>query len=294
MKTRFAFVVALMITVIIGQPVFGQTKALDLISGQIKTATADLKRAEKKFDSEKARKIYELKKESRNQEIKGLRSNNPEVIDAAAISIKTLNTQVDSVSKMESNADVQLAAKRLYELQQEKASVFESELAAAKANAKPATKTATTPDSAEPTPVVAKIDPYDRKIPTRLTKLDRNQRSRSHATRVDEVLISRVENNANMVMTPAGNSGGYKVIFDNMYSSPVNFIARSISSSVKVAVMVDPGVMCTKYMLPGKYMVEIYINGVMSEQPKLMTIDGQECDYKGNLCFNYAFAPKFR
>ena len=225
--------------------------------------------------------------------MKGLRSNDPAEREAAALTVKSLNSQIDSISKIETSADIQAITKTLYELQQRKIVIFNEELAAK--IAKSDINIATTAKD-EPAPAVAEEkqdDPYDRKIPTRLTKLNRNQRSRSHEVRVDELVISQIENNISSQMTPAGQNGGYKVIFDNMYSQPVNFIARSTSSSVKVALVVEPGVMRTKYMLPGKYMVEIYINGRLSGKPMPMTIDGQECDYKGIACFNYAFAPKF-
>lgn len=282
-------VFALMVVAIVGQVL---AQDLASVERQIKKAKSELAQAEKKFEVEKTRKVFSLQREAKKQTIIGSRANDAKKRDEASILVKQLNYQADSVSKLVVTADskVKDLTKALYDLQQQKIKL------ALAAQSEPTKLNISAKDS---TPIVpaaitkTKADPCDRAIPTRLTKLDRNQRVRGFESRLDELVIAKVENNLNVAVNPSGQNSGYKVIFDNMYVEPVNFIARAVNGIGEFSSMIPPKSMETEYLLPGVYMVEIYINGRMSGQPRKMTIDGQERKYKGMSCFNYAAAPRF-
>lgn len=287
MKKMFMFLV-LMVVATIGQSVFAQN-SINLVERQIKAASADVDRSTKKFELEKSRKIAELTREVKHKTAVGLRANTSKGRESAANTLKKLNAQIDSVSKLPTNAEVQTKTKLLANLQQQQKALSEAQLAI---QSKPTLIKDSTPGSVKESKKTV-VDPYDRSIPTRLTKLDRNQRSRSHSTRLDELVIAKVEQNINAILVPAGQTGGYKVVFDNMYTQTVDFKVVSINGIIREPIVLDPGTKQVEYLLPGKYRVEFYVNGHMSGQPRTLTIDGQTCSYKGIDCFGYVYMPKF-
>ncbi|MFA6514093.1 MAG: hypothetical protein WCT50_02245 [Patescibacteria group bacterium] len=288
---KMLVVLVLMVVVTVGQS-FAQ--GLASVERQIKKAKSELAQAEKKFEVEKTRKVFSLQREAKQQTLIGSRADDANKRDAAGILVKKLNEQADSVSKLVVTADqkVKDLTKALYEVQQEKIQLT-AQSKPTKLNISAKDSTATVPTTTPMITKTPKADPMDRSIPTRLSRLNRNQRSRSHSTRLDELVITKVEENLNAAINPSGRQSGYKVIFDNMYVEPVNFIARQVGGIGEFSTMIPPKSMEVNYLLPGVYMIEIYINGRRSGEPRKMTIDGQEKKYQGMSCFNYAVAPRF-
>jgi hypothetical protein len=291
MMKKMMLVLVLMVVATVGQLL---AQDLASVNRQIKKTEADVTKAEKKFEVEKSRKIFSLQREIKNQTLISSRADDTKRRDEVNLVIIRLNGQVDSVKGLKKVADPEVKAisKELYDLQQKQATLLN---AAKEQQSKIVTATATAKDSSRKVPVVVKtpVNPCDRSIPTRLTKLDRNQRNRSHETRLDELVIAQVENNVKATFDPASQQSGYKVVFDNMYTQPVNFIVRASGGIGRVSLVVEPGVIRTKYLLPGNYTVEVYVNGILSGQSRPMKIDGQECDYKGMACFGYVYMPRF-
>lgn len=297
--------------------VFAQTSAqLNLADREVSKAEVAVKKAEKNFSSEKAKQLAELKRDLRRQEIIGERADTKDGIAAAAAKIKSLKAQIDSVSAL-------TADKKMYESQQvlksaesQRDSLKKAFLALKPVDKKNETKkvsaesdpvalnikkkSAKTDNSSDEEAVAKpakepkeKTDIYDRRIPTEVNRVDYNQRERSYTLRREDLVLSQIEKNISSAISPGASEGGYKVIFDNMYIEPVNFMLTAANGSARKAVMVDPGVRQTKYLLPGKYLVTFYVDGRPSGQPRNLVIDGQTCDYKGEACFGFVYMPRF-
>ncbi|QQG52392.1 MAG: hypothetical protein HY931_03650 [Candidatus Falkowbacteria bacterium] len=312
-------IVALLVVATIGQ-VFGQAtrEQIAIADREISKAEVSFKKAEKSFDSQKAKKIAELKRDYRKQEIAGNRSENKTEIDAALKATKKLQSQIDSVNALTANADMYAKKAELKKWQDKKA-----ELLAQFLEVKDSKKTlanADTTKSAKSDPVALNIkkksakaddssdeetaakpakepkekaDIYDRKIPTEVNRIDYKQRDRSYDLRRDDLVLTKIEQNINSAISPGGQEGGYKVIFDNMYIEPVDFKVFRSNGEQYTSVMVKPGVKRTKYLLPGVYFVHFYVAGKPSGLPCKLTIDGKTYDYDGESCFNFAYMPRF-
>ncbi len=307
MKKMLVFV-ALMAVVAIGQSVIAQ----DLVSvnKEIKVAQAEVKKAEKDFESQNARNIAEIKRDIRIQEIQGKRSQNAEAKDAAAAEIKKLKLELDSVSKLESGDFVQNELAYLKSCQDKRAELLKAGIqisgtsAPVALNIKKAITPVDAPKKAETQKVVKADDSkkseakeeivekeINRTVPVEVSRYNKNRRSRANVLRVDELVISKIEQNISSAISPGGQESGYKVIFDNMYMRPATYIVTS-AGMARLAVTVEAKTRRTKFLMPGVYMVETYINGKKQELVNKLTIDGQVHDYKGESCFNFVYTPR--
>ncbi|MFA6417382.1 MAG: hypothetical protein WCW61_04295 [Patescibacteria group bacterium] len=312
-------IVTLLVVATIGQ-VFGQAtrEQISVADREISKAGIELKKAEKSFESEKAKKLAELKRDYRKTEIAGNRSENKTEIDAALKATKKLQSQIDSISALTANANMYAKQTELKKWQDKK-----TELLAQFMEVKASKKTlanADTTKSAKSDPVALNIkkksakaddssdeeaatkpakepkekaDIYDRKIPTEVNRIDYKQRERSYDLRGSDLLLTKIEQNINSAISPGGQEGGYKVIFDNQYIEPVDFKVFRLNGEQYTSVMINPGVKRIKYFLPGKYVVQFYVAGKPSGAPRPLTIDGKTYDYNGESCFNFAYMPRF-
>jgi hypothetical protein len=301
--------------------VFSQAtrEQISVADREIGKASIELKKAEKSFESQKAKQLAKFKSDYRKQEIIGNRSENKNEI-AAALKVTTkIKSQIDSVSASTANANVYQAQQSLQKWQNKKTELL-AQFTEVKPSKKSETAKADTTKLAKSAPVKLEIkkkadkaentsdeeiaikpvkeekekpDVYDRKIPTEVRRVSYNRRDRSYDLRRDELVLAKVEQNINSAISPGAPEGGYKVIFDNQYIEPVNFVLRSLNSSVRKAIMISPGVRQTKYLLPGKYVVEFYVSGRLSGAPRPLTIDGQTSDYQGETCFGFVYMPRF-
>lgn len=312
-------IVALLVVATIGQ-VLGQVtkEQISVADREISKAEVNFKKAEKSFESQKAKKIAELKRDYRRAEIAGNRSENKEEIDAALKATKRLQSQIDSVSASTANADMYAKRTELKKWQDKK-----TELTAKFLEVKDSKKTmanADTVTSAKSDPVALNIkkksakaddssdeeaaaepakepkekaDIYDRKVPTEVNRVDYKQRERSYDLRRSDLALTKIEQNINSAISPGGQESGYKVIFDNQYIEPVDFKVFRLNGEQYTSVMINPGVKRIKYFLPGKYVVQFYVAGKPSGAPRPLTIDGKTYDYNGESCFNFAYMPRF-
>jgi hypothetical protein len=313
-------VILMLLVVATISQVFGQAtrEQISVADREISRASIELKKAERDFDSQKAKKVAELKRNYRKTEIAGNRSENKTEIDAALKATTKIKNQIDSVFKLTANADMYQKQQALKKWQDKKA-----ELLAQFTEVKTSKKTlanADTTKSAKSDPVALnikkksakaddpsdeetaakpakepkeKVDIYDRKIPTEVNRIDYKQRERSYDLRRDDLVLTKIEQNINSTISPGGQEGGYKVIFDNQYIEPVDFKVFRLNGEQYTAIMIDPGIRSIKYFLPGKYVVRFYVSGKESGAPRPLTIDGKTYDYKGESCFNFAYMPRF-
>jgi hypothetical protein len=303
-------ILTLLVAATIGQ-LFSQVtrEQIAVADREISRAEVNFKKAERAFDSQKAKQLAELKRDYRKQEIAGNRSQSKTEIDAALKATTKIKNQIDSVSALTANADMYVKQTELKKWQDKKAELLAqftevkaSKTATAKSdpvkldikkkdkaeNSADTTKVAKAAKEPKPEP-----DIYDRKVPTEVNRVDYKQRERSYDLRRSDLVLTKIEQNINSAISPGGQEGGYKVIFDNMYIEPVDFKVFRISGEQYTSVMIDPGVRRTKYLLPGKYYVQFYVSGKQSGAPRPLTIDGKTYDYKGESCFNFAYMPRF-
>src|SRR5680860_74651 len=290
-------ILALLVVATIGQG-FSQTmkEKINLTESQIKEISSDLKRSEKNFKSGKAKQLAELKRDYRKWQIAGSRSDDKTEIANALKATTRLQSQIDSINALTSNEEIDAQRDFLKSWQDKKA-----ELIAQFMEVKSSKKTALA-NSTDITKLVAlkpakelkeKADIYDRRIPTEVTNLHYGRRTRSQELQVNDLVLVTVANNMNHAIIPTVSEGGLRVIFDNMYVEPVSFIVRAVNGIARKPIVVDQGKREAHNLLPGKYTVELYINGHISGAPRLLTIDGQTASYKGELCFGFVYAPRF-
>jgi len=307
-------VILVLVIVAIASQVFGQTKKekIDLVESQIKTVSSDLKKSEKDFERSKAKQLAEWKKELRGWQIRGSRSDNKDEIATALKATTQLKSQIDSLTALKSNDAIDAQREFLESWKGKKnelmAQFVEADASEKVAEAKPK-PTSTSVDSLKLAAKAAKeaakeaekeareekekLATYDRAIPTEVRRVSYNRRNNSHDLRGNEIVLAQIEQNINSAISPGAPQGGYKVIFDNMYITPVNFIVKSTGGMARKAIVLGSNVRQTEFLLPGKYTVELYVNGRLSGCPRPLVIDGQSCTYQGETCFGFVYAPRF-
>jgi hypothetical protein len=294
-------ILILVVVATIGQVLAQATREqIAVADREISRAEVDFKKAERDFKSQKAKQLANLNRSSKKWMNVHERSESKTEISTAKDSIESLQHRIDSVSALTADANMYAKQKSLQKYKDERTKLLaqfleiKSSEKTVVTNSADTTKLAKAEPAAKPAKATKeKADIYDRKIPTEVNRIDYKQRGRSYDLRRDDLVLTKIEQNINSAISPGGQEGGYKVIFDNQYVEPVNFVLRSINGSARKAIMVSPGIRQTKYLFPGKYVVEFYVNGRLSGAPRPLTIDGQTSDYQGETCFGFVYMPRF-
>jgi len=87
---------------------------------------------------------------------------------------------------------------------------------------------------------------------------------------------------------------GYKVILDNPYKLPINFVIYSINGGEKITVLLGTNERTNIYLVPGEYRVSFLREGIRYRSDKLLTIDGTSHVFRGEDCFGFAYMTSYR
>jgi len=301
-------VILVLVIVAIASQVFGQTKKekIDLVESQIKTVSSDLKKSEKDFERSKAKQLAEWKKELRGWQIRGSRSDNKDEIAAALKATTQLKSQIDSLTALESNEEID-AQKLFLQNWQDKKNELIAQFVEADASEKVATaaknnaKTGNQGNDAVKKEKVAKAtkepkekaDIYDRRIPTEVTNLHYGRRSRSFDLQREDTMLEKVKNNL-PVSKSSSSDVEFKVILHNMYISPVEFRIFFSNGKQYTSFMVFPGKkQVESFFLPDAYTVRFFVNGRETGSSIVIHIDGNIRKYDNEECGNYVYMSRF-
>jgi hypothetical protein len=266
------FFLMLMVVAIVGN-VDGQSiqDKIRFIDKAVITASTELKKAKHNLGTEKSKAMKEVKKlERKNRKSKTTGSLSVELV----ILIKE---KVDSISRITSNKEIAQKTADLNYWKEEKLLLIKSMLGVY--------TNKLTADSV----IAADV----RSLPVEISRYHHSRRLRVNNLRRENLVLNKIEQNISSSISPSGQESGYKIIFDNMYREAVDFMVCSTDGAGRTSVMVDPGTMRTKYMLPGRYVVQFVVNGCSSGKSRVLNIDGQTSDYKGEACFGFVYMPRF-
>lgn len=270
MKNLVIFLV-LLVFATSSEVALGQTRQdrayIAVIDDQISDLESELKALKKDFKKEKKEEIYDLKNKLREAE--RLANQKPGVVarsiaevNQAKQDVEFYREQIKEAEAVITNLPIGLLERDLAELKEEKRNYRYS------------------------------ISESDR-IPREMSYSTKNRRLRSNVVRREELTLAKIENNINQAIVPVGSEGGYKVIFDNLYSQQVTFILRGMDGGQRMAVALQPRTMESHYVIPGRYSVEYVVGGRKLATVQKLTVDGEQHWYKSIPCFGFVYKAKY-
>ena len=129
-------------------------------------------------------------------------------------------------------------------------------------------------------------------IPREMSSCTKHRRQNSNAIRVQELVISQVENNIGVVKPSADTTTGYLVIIDNLNQLPATFCIRATYGLFRQTIHLQGETRTEIPLLPGVYSVAITLNGWQTWY-KTLTIDGQVHQYLKEECFGALWMPRY-
>lgn len=274
MKKMFMFLALIACIAISQQPLFGQTtrqerNQLNLLENEIANLQTEVIQQEKFLEREKHEVQFELWKELRRLEIQAdpRRAASIDEIEWTKTEMGRIKLQIDSVESISSSQELEFKKTQLAQFQDQRDQLIQNYLFP------------------------------DQSIPKEMGNLTKNRRQNSNVIRREELVLAKIENNIGgpyAAVDPNVEPTGYKVIFDNKYSLSTTFVLLPMNGGEKIAINLAPRSRTDNYILPGKYLVEFYVNGRRRDDlTSPLTIDGSSHSYEGESCFGFVFKSRY-
>jgi len=260
--------------VISQQTLFGQTtrqekNQLALLESEIVRLENIIVQDTKTLEKDKHEVQFELWKELRRLELQAdpRRAASVAEIEWAKNEMERIKLQIDSVESISPSQDFEFKKTQLTQLQDQRDQLIQTYLFP------------------------------DQTIPKEMGKLTKSRRQNSNVIRREELVLVKIENNiggTGAAINPNDEATGYKVIFDNKYSLSTTFALVPLNGGEKLSINLAPRTRADSYVLPGKYLVEFYVNGrKRDELTSPLTIDGTSHQYEGESCFGFVYKSRF-